>query len=162
MRESTQSFGQMEGLFGPDRLTEALRAKVREMIMTLTEAELAEVLSARCYERSDQRRGYRNGKRERRITTGLGASAIELPRARLIEDGQEKEWQSRLIERYQRRAVSVDAALLGCYLGGTNGRRIRGALSVLLRGAPLSKSADRKSTRLNSSHIQKSRMPSSA
>ena len=45
------------------------------------------------------------------------------------------------IERYQRRARSVDSALLGCYLSGANGRRIRGALSPLLRGAPLSKSA---------------------
>ena len=35
----------------------------------------------------------------------------------------------------------MDQALLGCYLSGANGRRIRGALSPLLRGSPLSKSA---------------------
>jgi len=111
------------------------------MILTLAEAELSEVLAALPYERKGERRGYRNGKRERWISTGLGATAIELPRARLSEGGEEKEWQSRLIERYQRRARSVDSALLGCYLSGANGRRIRGALSPLLRGAPLSKSA---------------------
>ena len=133
--------GQREGLLGPDRLTEALRGKIREMILTLAEAELSEVLAALPYERKGERRGYRNGKRERWISTGLGATAIELPRARLSEGGEEKEWQSRLIERYQRRARSVDSALLGCYLSGANGRRIRGALSPLLRGAPLSKSA---------------------
>lgn len=83
----------------------------------------------------------RNGKRERWISTGLGATAIELPRARLKEDGQAKEWQSVLIKRYQRCAVSVDSALLGAYLSGANGRRIRGALLPLLRSAPLSKSA---------------------
>jgi transposase-like protein len=131
----------MEGLFGPDRLTEALQVKVREMIVTLAEAELSEVLAALPYERSGERRGYRNGKRQRWISTGLGATAIELPRGRLKENGQEKEWQSGLIERYRRRARSVDAALLGCYLSGANGRRIRGALSCLLRGTPLSKSA---------------------
>jgi transposase-like protein len=131
----------MEGLFGPDRLSEALRGKVREMILTLAEAELSEVLAAMPYERKGERRGYRNGKRERWVSTGLGATAIELPRARLSEGGERKEWQSRLIERYQRRARSVDSALLGCYLSGANGRRIRGALSPLLRGAPLSKSA---------------------
>jgi putative transposase len=141
MREGIQSFGQREGLFGPDRLSEALREKVREVILTLAEAELSEVLAALPYERKGERRGYRNGKRERWISTGLGATAIELPRARLTEGGEEKEWQSRLIERYQRRARSVDSALLGCYLSGANGRRIRGALSPLLRGAPLSKSA---------------------
>lgn len=141
MRESTQRSGAMEELFGPDRLTEALRGKVREMIMTLAEAELAEVLAARSYERSEDRRGYRNGKRQRSISTGLGATVIELPRARISEGSGEKEWQSGLIGRYQRRGASVDQALLGCYLSGANGRRIRGALSPLLRGSPLSKSA---------------------
>jgi transposase-like protein len=131
----------MEEIFGRDRLSEALREKVREMIMTLAEAELGEVLAARSYERSEGRRGYRNGKRRRSISTGLGATVIELPRARISEGSGEKEWQSGLIGRYQRRGASVDQALLGCYLSGANGRRIRGALSPLLRGSPLSKSA---------------------
>jgi transposase-like protein len=131
----------MEELFGPDRLAEALRGKVREMIMTLAEAELTEVLAANSYERSEERRGYRNGKRKRSISTGLGATVIELPRARISEGSRDKEWQSGLIGRYQRRGASVDQALLGCYLSGANGRRIRGALSPLLRGSPLSKSA---------------------
>jgi transposase-like protein len=131
----------MEGLFGRDRLAEALRGKVREMIMTLAEAELAEVLAAGSYERNRARRGYRNGRRQRSISTGLGATVIELPRARITEGEREREWQSGLIARYQRRSRSVDQALLGCYLSGANGRRIRGALSPLLRGTPLSKSA---------------------
>src|SRR5262247_1055229 len=141
MGESIQSFSQMEGLLGPDRLSEALRGRVREVILKLAEAELAEVLAARHYERNGERRGYRHGKRERWVSTGLGATKIELPRARLGEGEQEKEWQSRFIERYQRRSGSVDQALLGCYLSGANGRRIRGALSPLLRGTPLSKSS---------------------
>lgn len=141
MREGITFFDPREGFFGPDRLSEALRGKVREVILTLAEAELSEVLAALPYERKGERRGYRNGRRERWISTGLGATAIELPRARLTQGGKEKEWQSMLIERYQRRARSVDSALLGCYLSGANGRRIRGALSPLLRGAPLSKSA---------------------
>jgi len=62
MREGVQRLGAMEGLFGPDRLSEALRGKVGEMIMTLAEAELAEVLAAGSYERPKGRRGYRNGK----------------------------------------------------------------------------------------------------
>jgi transposase-like protein len=131
----------MEELFGRDRLAEALRGKVREMIMTLAEAELAEVLAAGSYERNRARRGYRNGRRQRSISTGLGATVIELPRARITEGEREREWQSGLIARYQRRSRSVDQALLGCYLSGANGRRIRGALSPLLRGTPLSKSA---------------------
>lgn len=141
MRKAIRSVGQMEALLGPDPLTEALRGRIREMILELTEAELNEVLAARWYKRSLERRGYRHGKKLRSVTTGLGTAVIEMPRARLIEDGQQREWQSHLIGRYQRRAPSVDSALLGAYLAGANGRRIRGALSPLLRGAALSKSA---------------------
>lgn len=141
MRKVTRSVGQMEAVLGADPLTEALRGRIQEMILALTEVELKEVLAARWYERSCERRGYRHGSKVRSITTGLGAAVIEWPRARLIEEGREREWQSRLIRRYERRASSVDCALLGAYLAGANGRRIRGALSPLLRGAPLSKSA---------------------
>jgi putative transposase len=46
-----------------------------------------------------------------------------------------------MIPRYQRRTERVDEAILGVYLSGTNTRRLRGALSPRLRGAPLSKDA---------------------
>jgi transposase-like protein len=100
MGESIERLGAMEELFGRDRLAEALRGKVREMIMTLAEAELAEVLVAGSYERSPARRGYCNGKRRRSLSTGLGATVIELPRARITEGEREREWQSGLIARY--------------------------------------------------------------
>jgi hypothetical protein len=67
MGKGIQSVDQMEGLLGPDPLSEALRGKIREMILTLAEAELREVLAAWPYERNGARRGYRNGKRERWI-----------------------------------------------------------------------------------------------
>jgi transposase-like protein len=102
MGEGIQRLGALEELFGRDRLSEALRGRVREMIMALAEAELAEVLAAGSYERSEGRRGYRNGKRQRSISTGLGATVIELPRARIGTGERETEWQSGLIARYQR------------------------------------------------------------
>ncbi|MBV8055987.1 MAG: transposase, partial [Deltaproteobacteria bacterium] len=72
----------------------------------------------------------------------MGQTTIRLPRARLRGgDGAEQEWHSRVIPRYQRRTERVDGALLGAYLSGINSRRLRGALSPLLRGAPLSKEA---------------------
>jgi hypothetical protein len=76
MREGIQRLGAMEELFGRDRLTEALRGKVREMIMTLAEGELAEVWAAGSYERREGRRGYRR-KRHRSMSPGLGATVIE-------------------------------------------------------------------------------------
>jgi len=88
------------------------------------------------------RTGYRHGARERQLSTSLGQTTLSLPRARLKgADGAEREWHSRIIPRYQRRTERVDGALLGTYLSGVNSRRLRGALSPLLRGAPLSKDA---------------------
>jgi len=78
----------------------------------------------------------------RQLSTSLGQTTIRLPRARLRGgDGAEQEWHSRVVPRYQRRTERVDGALLGAYLSGINSRRLRGALSPLLRGAPLSKEA---------------------
>ena len=57
MREATRSVGQMEGMLGPDPLTEALRGRIRGMILALTEAELKEVLGTQWYERSRERPG---------------------------------------------------------------------------------------------------------
>jgi transposase-like protein len=140
-QQSTPMERAMEAHWGPDRLTAALRERIREVIITLVEGELAETLAAQRYERMPGRRGYRNGREGRTITTGLGATTVELPRGRLWEGAQEVEWRSRLLPRYERRARAVDAALVGAYLTGANQRRIKGALAPLLRGAPLSKSA---------------------
>jgi putative transposase len=46
-----------------------------------------------------------------------------------------------MLPRYARRAKSVNAALIGMYLGGVNTRRVKAVLRPLLRGTPLSKSA---------------------
>src|SRR5262245_63632334 len=81
MGKSIQCFSQMEGLFGPDRLSEALRGRVREVILKLAEAELAEVLAAGPYQRNSERRGYRKGSREGWIRTGLGGAGVVLTRA---------------------------------------------------------------------------------
>lgn len=129
-------------LLGPDPLTEALRGKVREAIEVLFDEELMAAVGAAKGMRTLDRRGYRHGAKPREITTGLGKTVCLVPRGRLFgPGGKEAEWTSRLLPRYQRRARAVDAALLGAYLTGSSGRRIRKALSPLLRGAPLSKSA---------------------
>jgi transposase-like protein len=112
------------------------------MIETVVEEELEAALGAGRSQRIGARSGYRHGARARQLTTSLGKTAITLPRARLKSaNGTESEWRSRIIPRYQRRTERVDAALLGAYLSGINSRRLRGALSPLLRGAPLSKDA---------------------
>ena len=78
MGKSIQSFSQMEDLLGPDRLSEALRGRVREVILKLAEAELAEVLAARHYERNGSHGG---------IVTASG------------RDGSARDWERRRSSR---------------------------------------------------------------
>jgi putative transposase len=128
---------------GKGALEELMRERIRATIESIVDEELEGALGAALSQRvGPVRTGYRHGKRARTLTTSLGATTIRMPRAR-IEDaqGHNREWHSRMIPRYQRRTERVDEAILGVYLSGTNTRRLRGALSPLLRGAPLSKDA---------------------
>jgi putative transposase len=112
------------------------------MIETIVDEELEAALGAGRSQRVGVRTGYRHGARERQLTTSLGKTTIKLPRARLKGiNGAESEWHSQIIARYERRTERVEAALLGTYLSGINTLRLRGALSPLLRRAPLSKDA---------------------
>jgi len=133
---------QEELLIGRDPLTEALREEIAEKIQKIVEGEVAEVLGTTSYERVKERIGYRHGSKPRTICTSMGESAIEMPRARLRkEEGGTEEWHSKMMPKYQRRTKSLDDALIGVYLSGTNTRRIKKALYPLLKEAALSKSA---------------------
>lgn len=142
-RDSRKAIGEEGFEWGPDTIETEIRVRIRGMIEAIVEAELESVLGAGRSQRvGAARTGYRHGSRERQLTTSLGKTTIMLPRARLKSaDGEDSEWQSRIIRRYQRRTERVDGALLGAYLSGINTRRLRGALSPLLREAPLSKDA---------------------
>ena len=119
-----------------------LRDGVRRAIETVLEKELLAALGAAAHERISGRRGYRHGTIERTVTTRDGTRAMTVPRARLRDqDGPPTEFRSTVLPRYARRTREVDEALLGCYFGGVNSRRIRRALRPLLGEAHLSKSA---------------------
>ena len=119
-----------------------LRRHIREALDVALAEELAAALASKRHERTDQRRGYRNGSRERTITTPDGPRSVNIPRGRLIDpDGATQEFRSQLLPRYARRTRAIDEAILGCYLGGVNSRRIRTALKPLLGERHLSKSA---------------------
>jgi transposase-like protein len=128
--------------FGSDALGDAMRSKIREVVLEFVNSELAAVVGATRYERAEQRRGYRHGSERRTVGTSMGPATLELPRARLFKpDGSTEEWRSQVARRYQRRARDVDNAIVGAYLGGVNTRKLRGAPGALVRDTPLSKSA---------------------
>jgi putative transposase len=123
-----------------DVLSEGIRVRVREAIREILSEELDAVLGAGPYERTGARQGYRNGSRPRTLTTSQGQTEFEMPRGVLWESGKEVEWQSTVLPRYQRRAARVDGALLGMYFGGVNTRKVKQAIKILFKNAPLSRS----------------------
>jgi putative transposase len=125
----------------PVSLGELIHQHVRIAIEKAVHEELLAALGATPYERSETRRGYRNGTKERMLTGPSGPVALTLPRATLFRAAGAKEWTSTVLPRYQRRMREVNEAVAGTYLAGGNTRRIRGALQPLLKAAPLSKSA---------------------
>lgn len=122
-------------------LGELIHQHVRVAIETAVQEELLATLGATPYERSEIRRGYRNGTKGRTLTGPSGPVALTLPRATLFRSAGATEWTSTILPRYQRRLREVNEAVAATYLAGGNTRRIRGALQPLLKGAPLSKSA---------------------
>jgi transposase-like protein len=113
----------------------------------MLEGELDEVLDRSRYARRAKRSadasermvgvpGHRHGHRPRTLLGTFGQLKIEVPRARLdTPDGKTTEWKSQALRSYQRRTVAADALIAGCYLSGTNTRRVRRALRALFGGA---------------------------
>ena len=124
--------------FAPDSLSEAIRNHIRHAIVHIAKEELTAFLGAEAHVRTPNRQGYRNGSKERSLTTSFGKTDFMMPRAVLFNG---EEWQSTMIPRYGRRSREVDGALLGMYFGGVNTRKVKQAIRPLLRNAPLSKSA---------------------
>jgi putative transposase len=122
-------------------LGELIHAAVRRAIEVAVDEELTAALGARPYERGDGRRGDRHGTKPRTRTGPTGLLALTVPRASLFTPTGVREWASTLLPRDQRRLREVHEAVVGVYLAGGNTRRLRGALTPLRKGAPLSKSA---------------------
>ena len=67
--------------FEPVSLGELIHEQVRVAIETAVHEELLATLGATPYERSEVRRGYLNGSKERTLTGPTGPLALTLPRA---------------------------------------------------------------------------------
>ena len=130
-----------------DPIEAGLRDRAREFLQAMLEGELDEVLDRSRYARRAERSadasertvgvpGHRHGHRPRTLLGTFGQLKIEVPRARLdTPDGKTTEWKSQALRSYQRRTVAADALIAGCYLSGTNTRRVRRALRALFGGA---------------------------
>ena len=127
-----------------DPIKTEVRARAREFIEELIRGELDDALARPRYGRSQKAgneekagvAGHRHGRRTRSLTGTFGPVEIAIPRARLnTPDGKTTEWKSQALRAYQRRTLAADALIAGCYLAGTNTRRVRRALGALFGGA---------------------------
>jgi transposase-like protein len=130
-----------------DPIEAVLRGRAREFLEAMFEAELDGVLARSRYVRRVKRSGdaseapagaggHRHGHRSRTLLGTFGKVTIAVPRARLnTPDGKTTEWKSQALRAYQRRTLAADALIAGCYLAGTNTRRVRRALGALFGGA---------------------------
>jgi transposase-like protein len=130
-----------------DPIEAELRDRARELLQAMFEAELEKVLARSRYVRrggpaeGDSEvpagvAGHRHGHRSRSLLGTFGKVTLAVPRARLnTADGKTTEWRSQALRAYQRRTLAADALIAGCYLAGTNTRRVRRALGALFGGA---------------------------
>jgi transposase-like protein len=109
----------------PMALGDLIHQHVRAAVEQAVDEELAAVLGVGLYERSEARRGHRNGTKTRTLTGPTGPLELTLPRAALFTPSGPREWASKLVPRYQRRSAEVNEAVASAYLAGANTRRIQ-------------------------------------
>jgi len=98
------------------------------------EDELAALLTARPYERTRDRSGYRNGRFRRWLATEIGAIELSVPRARQVA------YHPSFLQRAARRTSTVDGLLRTAFLRGLSTRETA-ALAERLTGVSLSAAA---------------------
>jgi hypothetical protein len=82
------------------------------------ECEMSEHLGAKPYERTEDRKGYRNGNRVRILTTAVGDLNLLVPQDR------EGIFQTTLFERYKRSDKAFVLALMEMYVKGVSTRKV--------------------------------------
>lgn len=96
-------------------------------------AQSTEQLGAEPYERTEGRTAYRNGTRERQLTTRIGTLTLRIPRHR---NGQ---FSTELFMRYQRSEQALVLAMMEMVINGVSTRKIE-SITEELCGKKFSKS----------------------
>lgn len=101
---------------------------VKRLLESTMDEEIIAQLQVTRYQRSSQRRGYRNGHRYRSLLTELGLlDRIKVPRDR------EGEYQPKVLARYQRRQDKVNEIVREMFLDGVSTRKVQEVLKPMLK-----------------------------
>lgn len=129
LKDLWQEVKDEEGWWGD--INERVLNMVKLILESSLESELLEELRASRYQRTEVRKGYRNGHYEKSLYTRFGAmKAVRIPRAR---DG----FSSRILPRYQRRQDAVNQMVRDMFLAGVSTRRV-GEVLTTVNGEKLS------------------------
>jgi transposase-like protein len=110
-----------------------LREVVQRVVQEMLEAEMTEHIGAAPYERTDARKGQRNGHKPRTLRTRVGTLNLLVPQDR------EGSFSTRLFSRYQRNEKALCLALMEMYIEGVSTRKVKDITEELC-GTSFSKS----------------------
>ena len=106
-------------------LYKVVRNTVEETLNELLDAEADRLCQARRYERTNERKDTRAGHYNRKLTTKAGEVNLKVPKLRTLP------FETAIIERYRRREISVEEALIEMYLAGISVRRVEDVTEAL-------------------------------
>ncbi len=115
-------------------LQERLRLTIKYTLIQILEEEVAAFVNAAPYQRTPERRDYRNGSYQRDLGTSLGMiEELPVPRTR-------HGFHTTLFEHYHRRQAELDEAICQMFVRGVSTAQV-GEVVEALTGASLSPSA---------------------
>jgi transposase-like protein len=104
---------------------EVVRTAVEETLNTLLSEEADRLCNARRYERTEGRKDTRAGHYNRKLHTTSGEVSLKVPKLRTLT------FETAIIERYRRKEISVEEALVEMYLAGVSVRRVEDITEAL-------------------------------
>jgi putative transposase len=110
-----------------------LKEIVERVLQGLLEAEMTEHIGAAPYERTQDRKGQRNGYKPRTLRTRVGTLNLAVPQDR------QGAFSTRLFARYQRNEKALCLALMQMYVEGVSTRKVKEVTEELC-GTSFSKS----------------------
>lgn len=108
-----------------NHLGEYVRQTVEETLNALLDEEAAAICKAQKYERNQERTGTRAGHYNRKLLTKTGEVNLKVPKLRKVT------FETAIIERYRRREISVEEAMIEMYITGVSVRRVEDITEAL-------------------------------
>lgn len=120
-------------LFLSDNKDSGVAALLESVLNQILQAQATEQLEAEPYERTEERKGYRNGTYPHKLTTRVGTLTLRIPRFR---NGK---FSTELFARYQRSEQALVLALMEMVINGVSTRKVS-QITEELCGTEFSKS----------------------